>query len=100
MSGWIGVDFDGTLAKGLGGEPVEAMMNRVRNWLEQGIEVRIVTARGSTQKDRAYVEEWLQRHGLPALVVTDKKDYQMLQLWDDRAVGVIPDTGIPRCGPM
>jgi hypothetical protein len=52
MSGWIGVDFDGTLAE-YGtwqgpthvGKPVAAMLFRVRKWLADGREVRIFTAR-------------------------------------------------------
>ena len=54
--GWIGVDFDGTLAVLVpnhvfapqeNGTPIEPMISRVRAWLYQGIEVRIVTARAS-----------------------------------------------------
>lgn len=52
MSGWIGVDFDGTLAT-YGhwagathvGEPVKPMVERVKKWLADGQEVRIFTAR-------------------------------------------------------
>lgn len=50
--GWIGVDLDGTLAMHRAycdsepiGPPVPAMLDRVIAWLEQGIEVRILTAR-------------------------------------------------------
>lgn len=90
---WIGVDFDGTLAKGLGGEPVSKMVDKILGWIDAGIEVRIVTARGSCEDDREEVRAWLREHGLPMLEVTDKKDYQMLQLYDDRARQVLPDTG-------
>jgi len=52
MTGWIGVDFDGTLAhyeKWQGAEhtgaPVVAMVDRVKRWLADGREVRIFTAR-------------------------------------------------------
>ena len=52
MAGWIGVDFDGTLAaygtwvSGLHvGEPIGPMVDRVKAWIEQGREVRIFTAR-------------------------------------------------------
>lgn len=52
-SGWIGVDFDGTLAHyakwggdwGFTGPPVAAMVAHVRAWLAAGLEVRIFTAR-------------------------------------------------------
>ncbi len=50
--GWIGVDFDGTLAhydgwKGAAhcGEPIAPMVERVKRWLDAGWEVRIFTAR-------------------------------------------------------
>jgi hypothetical protein len=52
MSGWIGVDFDGTLAEygtwqGADhcGAPIKPMVERVKGWLAKGIEVRIFTAR-------------------------------------------------------
>ena len=50
--GWIGVDLDGTLAfyqgwnEGKIGDPVPVMLARVKGWLAEGVEVRIVTARG------------------------------------------------------
>jgi len=54
MSGWIGVDFDGTLANygtwagpGNFGEPIAPMVDRVKRWLADGHEVRIFTARVS-----------------------------------------------------
>jgi hypothetical protein len=106
-SGWIGVDLDGTLAEYHGrqgpthiGRPIPLMMKRVRNWLKAGIEVRIVTARVSSGKDDAVeceqaIRAWLEKHGLdPGLRITHEKDYEMLELWDDRVKQVIPNTGI------
>jgi len=58
-----------------------------------GIEVRIFTARASVESHIPPVEEWLKTHGLEGLKVTNVKDYRMLQLWDDRAIQVIPNTG-------
>jgi len=53
-NGWIGVDLDGTLAyydewRGLYhiGEPIPAMVDRVKRWLAEGRDVRIFTARVS-----------------------------------------------------
>ncbi len=105
-SGWIGVDLDGTLAKYEGwkgvqhvGEPVPAMMYRVRRWLAEGRDVRIFTARvsGREQMERyeamKAIQDWLESHGLPRLVVTCMKDYAMVELWDDRCVQVEPNTG-------
>ena len=51
--GWIGVDLDGTLATHDGkrsqriGAPIPAMVERVKMWLREGREVRIVTARAA-----------------------------------------------------
>ena len=90
---WIGVDFDGTLAKEYTLEPVIPMIRRIREWLADGIEVRIVTARATHKESIDQVKEWLKAHGLPNLEVTNKKDYQMVLLYDDRARQVITDTG-------
>ena len=106
MSGWIGVDFDGTLAhyesfKGPGhvGEPVPAMVDRVKAWLAVGWEVRVFTARVShpqqAEEARAAIEAWCERHIGQRLAVTCTKDYAMVELWDDRCVQVVPNTGQP-----
>lgn len=112
-SGWIGVDLDGTLAVYPGtfgvphgiGEPVPLMVNRVKRWLDQGEDVRIFTARAagpftdvlgrevSEDYILAEVREWCEKHVGRQLPITCKKDYNMIQLWDDRAVQVIPNTG-------
>jgi hypothetical protein len=104
--GWIGVDLDGTLAhyegwKGVTeiGAPIPAMVKRVRDWLDDGTEVRVFTARVSTGRGqdpitaRAKIEEWCKTHIGVALPVTNIKDFNMVQLWDDRAVQVVPNTG-------
>lgn len=102
--GWIGVDLDGTLAhydgwRGIAhiGEPVPLMLARVQDWLEQGITVKIFTARVSDANERAEVvaaiHAWLADLGFPPLEVTNIKDFAMVELWDDRAVQVRPNTG-------
>lgn len=94
---WIGVDFDGTLATQGSldhtGSPVEPMMQRVRQWLAEGREVRILTARACLPEQTAIVQDWLEKHGLPRLSVTNSKDFNMDVLWDDRCVSVEPNTG-------
>jgi len=99
-SGWIGVDFDGTLSEYHGfvpgrrfGDPIPLMLERVKGWLAAGVEVRIVTARAADPDEARSVQDWCERHGLPRLPVTDRKDYAMVELWDDRAIQVIPNTG-------
>lgn len=105
MSGWIGVDLDGTLAHydgwlGMGhiGAPVPVMLARVRAWLAEGHTVKIFTARVAVpEPDRSavirVVHEWLEAQGLPRLDITNVKDLAMAELWDDRAVQVIMNTG-------
>lgn len=103
--GWIGCDFDGTISEyhsGQGvkgaGRPIAAMVERVKKWLADGIEVRIVTARVSPEwddqaKQTAIIEQWCMEHLGQKLKVQCHKDGSMLELWDDRAVGVMPNTG-------
>lgn len=109
MTPWIGVDLDGTLAhydEWIGpehiGAPIWPMIRRIHAWLDEGIEVRIFTARVYCREDadpaprEAQIEvihTWLQTHGLPKLAVTNVKDFGMIQLWDDRAVQIVPNTG-------
>lgn len=104
--GWIGVDFDGTLAHydswgdgGLG-EPIPVMAERVKTWLAAGHEVRIVTARVSRDaqfhersEQADAIRAWCLRHLGQALKVTCEKDFSMRVLFDDRCVQVIKNTG-------
>lgn len=110
--GWIGVDLDGTLARYGGwqgelniGEPIEPMVNRVKTWIAQGKDVRIFTARvtegiknidGSDHNVEAVrnaIQLWCEKHIGKKLPVTNIKDYAMIELWDDRAIQVIANTG-------
>lgn len=104
--GWIGVDLDGTLAhyeNWVGpehiGEPIMPMVERVKRWLHAGREVRIFTARVSDPNEAVmvtrYIGIWCQQHLGRVLPVTCVKDYGMIELWDDRAVQVTPNTGVP-----
>ncbi|KKM15763.1 hypothetical protein LCGC14_1692680 [marine sediment metagenome] len=108
MGGWIGVDLDGTLAEYDGwkgeehiGKPIPAMVERVQQWLAKGYEVRVFTARVSTRESdelaavKHAIHEWTKRHIGTPLVSTCSKDYAMVELWDDRCVQVIPNTGQP-----
>ena len=101
---WIGVDLDGTLAEyndwiGIEhiGKAIPLMVERVRGWIAEGKKVKIFTARVTAgQKTIRYIHEWLVSNGLPELEVTNIKDFDMLELWDDRCVSVITNTGMPR----
>ncbi len=106
MSEWIGVDLDGTLAEYHGwkgiehiGKPIKVMCDRVRRWLRDGEDVRIFTARVS-ERDREEmvrcllaIEEFCMREFNTVLRITNVKDFNMKQLWDDRAVQVEFNTG-------
>lgn len=121
--GWIGVDLDGTLAYydiwrgGAIGAPIPAMLARVRQWLADGEDVRIVTARVAivprTDGERGFavnaqgqaadqlfaiqqvdaIKRWCVEHLGQALPVTAAKDFHMRELWDDRAVQLATNTG-------
>lgn len=122
MSGWIGVDFDGTLAHyegfagaGVLGKPVPAMLERVKAWLADGREVRIFTARiwpctqllhpdtamavpegeaGRQAFEAACaIAAWCREHVGQVLPITCVKDYGMIELYDDRCIQVEPNTG-------
>jgi hypothetical protein len=103
---WIGVDLDGTLAeyskwKGLDhvGKPIPLMQKRVMQWLEAGHKVKILTARASVEEGIPPVEKWLAENGFPPLEVTNQKDFHMIELWDDRAIQVVRNTGRPVIRP-
>lgn len=105
--GWIGVDLDGTLAhydgwRGMDhiGEPIAPMIDRVKQFLLEGREVRIFTARVCAGQDPAEVDKFLQaftkwmiKHIGQALRVTCEKDWAMILLYDDRCVPVEQNTG-------
>lgn len=117
LTGWIAVDFDGTLVEYDGwkgadhiGVPIPAMVERVKGWLAQGKDVRIFTARvwcdpkewdwngerGRSSESYAAqeaVEVWCREHLGAVLPVTCTKDYGMVELWDDRCVQVEANTG-------
>lgn len=109
MKGWIGVDFDGTLAMYTGwqgheaplGAPIPKMVARVKKWIAEGKDVRLFTARWNCPLDSAEVKtavevslnDWMQEHLGFVLPITQTKDYQMVELWDDRVVQVDKNTG-------
>lgn len=130
MNPWWGVDFDGTLAvynswngPAHTGAPIPKMVERVKRWLAEGREVRIVTARvfpiytvrptdnidqvlarvagyepiTSRHQDALEavlaIQMWCKEHLGQVLTITCVKDYGMVELWDDRAIQVIANTG-------
>jgi hypothetical protein len=103
--GWYGVDLDGTLAFYDGwqgqyhiGEPIEPMVSLVKH-LMHGNEVRIFTARVSganeleNEEITSFIQDWLEKAGLPRLKVTCRKDFSCIGIYDDRAFRVEANTG-------
>lgn len=109
-AGWIGVDLDGTLAIydertfPAIGPPIEVMVARVKQWIVEGKDVRIFTARVGIRPaieadlhfaadQEALIQTWcLEQFGIE-LPVTAQKDFQMIELWDDRCVQMVTNTG-------
>lgn len=107
---WIGVDLDGTLAHYDGwrghaeiGDPIPEMVARVKAWIAEGKTVKVFTARVSTtdaqerEEARLAIYQWTQLYIGEPLAVTCRKDFSMIELWDDRAVRVVTNTGKPCC---
>lgn len=99
--GWIGFDIDGTLAKydfkqyGTRpiGEPIPAMVDRLKRTIAAGTACKYFTARAESPEGRQDIREWVQKYELPDLEATNIKDHSMILLYDDRARQVEPNTG-------
>ncbi len=97
---WTGIDLDGTLAyyerktphDEIGG-PVPAMLTLVKELINNGIRVKIFTARAQDPEQKPIIREWLKKNGLPELEITNIKDYDMQWLLDDRCIQVERNTG-------
>ena len=110
MSGWIGFDLDGTIAEYHAwegptkiGKPIPQMVALIKDYLNKGYEVKILTARMSDPKVsvrrriRKAIQEWCEKEIGTVLPVTCVKDYEMIALYDDRAIRVGKNTGMV-CG--
>jgi hypothetical protein len=72
------------------------MVERVKDWLADGIDVRIFTARISDDPDNLQLEaiyDWCINVFGKSLPATCTKDYKMDELWDDRVVTIERNTG-------
>jgi len=108
----IAVDFDGSLADNsvvnfnnyrsdLLGKPIDLMVNRVKEWLAKGIKVVIFTARvhpSHGKKEVVKAEKAIKKWCLDVfgceLEVTCMKDPIFMEIWDDRAIGLVENTGM------
>jgi hypothetical protein len=97
---WYGVDLDGTLAVWDAnstlsriGAPIPSMVDMVLRMVDNGIRVKIFTARACDPAQIPKIQAWMNQHGLPGLEITNVKDYYMERLYDDRAIRVERNTG-------
>lgn len=96
---WIAVDLDGTLAKYQGamdnaiGEPVLPMLQRVKDWIAAGEDVRLFTARAGDAAQLPHLQNWLNQQGLQQMKITNVKDFDMKVLYDDKAIRVERNKG-------
>ena len=67
------------------------MVRQVRKWLNEGRDVRIFTARQPHPAIRKFSYDNFGR----VLPITNVKDHKMQALYDDRAVGVKRNHGMP-----
>ena len=104
---YVGVDLDATLAHYDGwhgplhiGAPIPRMVRRVKALVARGVRVKVFTARASESDPvmRARIvkaiQDWTEEHVGFRLEVTNVKDYELVALFDDRAVQVVPNTGV------
>lgn len=97
---WIGFDFDGTLAthkKYNGptklGKPIPRMVRRLRRYISHGQKCKIFTARADDERSVNAIKKWLKDNELPDLEITNLKDEHCIKIYDDKAVGVVKNTG-------
>lgn len=96
---WYGFDFDGTLA-------IEdysnlqicgvatPLLDLMRQYINEGKKVKIFTAR--TPEYRGDIYAFLERNGLldKGIEITSCKDGSLHRFYDDRAIGVVKNTGL------
>jgi hypothetical protein len=90
---WIGVDLDGTLAEEQDpfdpltiGRPVPEMVRKVRQAVEDGVEVRVFTARLADKRLRDRIKQairdYTREHIGRELDSTNEKDPGLREIWD------------------
>lgn len=102
--GCVAFDLDGTMAQYDGwkgedhiGAPVEAMIKRVKQYLERGTKVVIFTARAADKEPDhpaiKLIEEWSVNAVGQVLPITNEKTPDIVRIYDDRARQVIENKG-------
>ena len=104
---WYGFDCDGTIAcysgdegpteigEPLGIDKMDSAFNTLLCFLEQGKKCKIVTARAEFPESVKAIKAWSKKYLGQELEVTNKKDFAMISLFDDRAIGIDSETGMP-----
>lgn len=106
-NGWIGFDLDGTLAiytnwQGIEhiGEPIANTVAIVKKLLMTGQKVKILTARVCSMQTNTdimlatkAIKAWCLEHIGQELEVTAEKDWNLIELYDDRCITVEYNTG-------
>ena len=90
---WIGIDLDGTLAIDSGWKGVEhigelansELAQGIQELVDNGIRVKIFTARADYPQSTKIIQDYLASYDLPKLEVTNVKDRWCYQIWDDKA---------------
>jgi hypothetical protein len=77
------------VAESISVQAQEQILQDYAEWHKRWLEVYTVV--------RPILRDWLLQHIGKNLDVTCTKDYGMIELWDDRAVRVVPNTGNPCC---
>jgi hypothetical protein len=108
---WYGFDLDGTLVVHEPdnkdfmnvGEPVSLMVERAKQYLAAGKQIKIFTARvystGEVGEEERIaqvvgnIEEWCKINLGQAVPVTNIKDRYMQYIYDDRCRQVVPNVG-------
>lgn len=101
---WIGVDLDGTLCHfdpeewlkdpDYIGRPIPSMLDKVRRWRAEGYEVRLFTARAAYPDRIRAIRKYLTSLDLGDMIITNRKDYGCIALFDDIAYRVGHNTGV------
>lgn len=103
----VDFDLDGTLAyydefRGPEhiGTPIWPAVTAARRLISDGTPVKIMTARVSSSSpviETSYrvITAWCERYLGRVVPIVAEKDLEMTALWDDRAVQVVPNTGVP-----
>jgi TusA-related sulfurtransferase len=102
--GYIAFDFSGTLAKHKKqttdkfqpGEPVPNMIAIAKGFLAKGYKIKILTVHAKHPEAVKTIQDWCVKNlGQKVDEVTNIKKKGMIQFWDDRAIRVVRDQGLP-----